>query len=313
MLNRFSTTKNLHDLLSTIETNNVTFRTLSAEEIERINAILAANLPGVDMKVSSGVTFDKMVDMLGHIINNKKEEPSMKNGTNEIKTNINLAVEEIYAKWEQAKNNVKVKAGQTAEAFVTETDEQTNKVKEGLDTVLEFADKQLGLSMLKHNIAEILQAGGDGTTKKDLFKMADKCREQINKFINRIERYGSPETANTLKELFGLMRKEDLFTKFFSTLNWIANKVARKLRKILQIDEEKSIIGAICRSLAGFGAVIKAGVQIVWTAVKYTAAFITAGLIKLWDWVVHTFRKFAESHKDWKEKKDKVIKEDDEE
>ena len=314
MNNLFINAKTIGDLYEVFTNNKeLSFETATDAELERLTDVFGANVAQVDMpdvpldeagfNYVKDFVINKVKDTIENI--NIVEEKTMKQS--EIKTNFDLAVEEMLGKFDQAKENIKIKAGQTAEEYVQATDDSLNVMKGALGSVLNFVDKQLGFSMLKHNVLEVLEAGGDGSSKKDLFKMAQKCRQQVDKFADRIERYGDHEKAAKLKELFSLMKEEDLFTKFFSTLRWIARKVTRKLGKLFQVDEEKSVIGAICRSLAGFASVLKAGIQIAWNATKFAVSFIAAGLIKFGAWVVNTIRTLVEKSKDWLNKKNEVI------
>lgn len=322
MSNLFINSKTIGDLHE-VFTNNpeISFETATDAELERLADVFNANVAQVDMPdvpldengfnyIKSFVA-DKVNDVIENIENTNPQEIKEENKMGTVKENLNLAIDEMFGKFEQAKQNIKGKAGQTAEEYVQATDDSLNIMKGALGTVLEFVDKQLGFSMLKHNVLAILEAGSNGQTKGDLFAMSKECRVQIDDFIDTVENFGDPDKAEKLKELFGLMKEEDLFTKFFSTLTWISRKVTRKLKKLGQVDEEKSVIGAICRSLAGFAGVIKAGIQIAWNATKFAVSFIAAGLIKFGAWIVNTIRTLVEKSKDWLNKKNQVIEVED--
>ena len=115
--------------------------------------------------------------------------------------------------------------------------------------------------------------------------MARKCREIIEDTIEDIEMFGDPDKAATLKELLGSVKDESIFTMFFSTMVWIAKKVTRKLRKWFQIDDEKSVMGSICKSVSGFVGILRAGAKIVWNTSKFVVSFLVAGVIKVVDFV----------------------------
>ena len=316
-VNRFSTVQNLSDLLDKINTNNIVFRTLSSEEIERINSILSANLPDVEFKVTNSISFEKMLGMLNHIIN--KEGNNMSNvSKSEIKTNLNLATQELFGKLEAAKKAVKVEAGQTYEQYVDKVDDSLNIVKGAFGQALDFIDKQLGFTVLKHNILGIIESGKNIENPKKWSAMAKTCRDQVDAFIYKVETLGDPTKAKKLKELIGTMEDEDIFTKFFTTIKYITEKVTEKLRKWFKIDDEKSVVGAIARSIVGFAGLLKAGLQIVWSAAGFVVSFIVAGAIQIANWIVNAVHDLCSKFKDWDSKKnepvpmDEELKDDDE-
>ena len=77
---------------------------------------------------------------------------------------------------------------------------------------------------------------------------------------------------------------------FFSTVVWVAKKVTRKLRTWFHVDDEKSVIGSICRSIAGFAGILRAGAKIVWNTAKFTVSFLIAGAIKVADFIYRTIK-----------------------
>ena len=122
--------------------------------------------------------------------------------------------------------------------------------------------------------------------------------------LEEIEICGDPEDAETLKILLGNLKGMSIFGKLATTLYWVAKKVARKLRQWFKVDEEGSVLGAICRSLSGLGSILRAGVKLVWNATKFAVSFIVAGALKIFDviksivvsiknWVVEKYNKFT--------------------
>lgn len=213
---------------------------------------------------------------------NNKEEKVMST----IKENMNVAVEEMMGKLMDAKENIKVNAGETKEEYFNKVDDSLNVVKGAFGDVLGKIDSLLGFTELKDDILEIIESGcSENTSKKDLFKMARKCREIIEDTIEDIEMFGDPDKAETLKELLGSVKDESIFKMFFSTIIWIGKKVARKLRKWFKVDEEKSIIGTICRSISGFVSILRAGAKVVWNTAKFAVSFVVAGIIKVADFI----------------------------
>lgn len=218
---------------------------------------------------------------------NNKEEKVMRT----VKENMSAAVEEMMGKCKEAKDNIKVNAGETKEEYFDKVDDSLNVVKGAFAGVLGKIDSLLGYSVLKDDILEIIEAGcNEKTSKKDLFRMSAKCREVIEKKIAKVELLGDPEKAATLKELVGNIKEESIFTMFFSTMVWIGKKVARKLRTWFHIDDEKSVIGSICRSISGFVGILRAGAKIVWNTTKFAVSFLVAGVIKVADFIYRAIK-----------------------
>lgn len=231
------------------------------------------------MVVENGVVVEEVTV---ETTNTNKEEKVMRT----VKENMSAAVEEMVGKFTEAKENIKVGAGETKEEYFNKVDDSLNVVKGAFAGVLGKIDSLLGYSVLKDDILEIIEAGcNEKTSKKDLFRMSAKCREIIEKKIAKVELFGDPEKAATLKELIGNIEEESIFIMFFSTMRWIAKKIARKLRKWFQVDEEKSIIGSICRSIGGFASILRAGAKVVWNTVKFAVSFVVAGVIKIADFI----------------------------
>ena len=231
------------------------------------------------MVVENGVVVEEVTV---ETTNTNKEEKVMRT----VKENMSAAVEEMVGKFTEAKENIKVGAGETKEEYFNKVDDSLNVVKGAFAGVLGKIDSLLGYSVLKDDILEIIEAGcNEKTSKKDLFRMSAKCREIIEKKIAKVELLGDPEKAATLKELIGNIEEESIFIMFFSTMRWIAKKIARKLRKWFQVDEEKSIIGSICRSIGGFASILRAGTKVVWNTVKFAVSFVVAGVIKIADFI----------------------------
>ena len=240
--------------------------------------------------------------------NNKKEEIIMAN----VNENLVGAVGEMLSKFEEAKETVKVNAGETAEEYIERVDDSLNVVKGAFGSVLDIIDAGLGFSALKASILEVIEAGKSGTSKHDLFRMSKKCRELTDKYIQKVTLLGNPDKAKKLKDLLTGLKGESIFTKLFSTLYWIAKKVTRKLRQWFQVDEEKSVIGAICRSLSGFAGVLRAGVVLVWNTAKFAVSFLIAGVVAIADFIISAIKGLVEKLKGWITKKSEPLDEDDE-
>ena len=213
---------------------------------------------------------------------NNEEELIMKTA----KEKMNIAVADMMNKFAEAKESIKVGAGMTKDEYFDRVDNSLNVVKGAFGDILGKIDSLLGYSVLKDDILEIIEAGcSEKTSKKDLFRMSAKCREIIEKKIAKVELLGDPDKAATLKELIGSVKDESIFTMFFSTIIWVTKKVARKLRIWFNVDDEKSVMGSICKSVSGFVGILRAGAKIVWNTSKFVVSFLVAGAIKIADFV----------------------------
>lgn len=221
---------------------------------------------------------------------NNKEEKVMET----VKENMVGAVEEMMGKFAEAKENIKVNAGETKEEYFDKVDDSLNVMKGALGNVLGTLDGVLGYTVLKNSIIDMMEAGSDGKTSgKSLFKMARRCRELIEEEIENLEFWGDEESlkkAVQLKALTEGARGKSIFEAFVSGCIWIAKKVTRKLRAWFHVDDEKSVMGSICKSIAGFAGILRAGIKLVWNTAKFAVSFVVAGVIKVADFVFRTIR-----------------------
>lgn len=221
---------------------------------------------------------------------NNKEEKVM--GT--VKENMVGAVEEMMGKFAEAKENIKVNAGETKEEYFDKVDDSLNVMKGALGNVLGTLDGVLGYTVLKNSIIDMMEAGSDGKTSgKSLFKMARRCRELIEEEIENLEFWGDEESlkkAVQLKALTEGARGKSIFEAFVSGCIWIAKKVTRKLRAWFHVDDEKSVMGNICRSIAGFAGILRAGIKLVWNTAKFAVSFVVAGVIKVADFIYRAIK-----------------------
>lgn len=230
---------------------------------------------------------------------NNKEEKIMKT----VKENMNAAVEEMVGKFTEAKENIKVNAGETKEEYFNKVDDSLNVMKGALGNILDTLDGVLGYTVLKNSILDMMEAGSDGKTSgKSLFKMAKRCRELIEEEIENLEFWGDEESlkkAVQLKALTEGARGKSIFEAFVSGCIWIGKKVIRKLRKWFNVDGEKSVIGSICRSISGFANILRAGVKLVWNTVKFAVSFVVAGVIKVADFIFKAIGTVVNNIKDF--------------
>ena len=236
------------------------------------------------MVVENGVVVEEVTV---ETTNTNKEEKVMRT----VKENMGAAVEEMVGKFAEAKENIKVNAGETKDEYFDRVDDSLNVVKGAFGDVLGKVDSLLGFTVLKDKVLAVIESGcNENTSKKDLFKMARKCREIIEEDIEEIELIGNPDDAETLKELLGSVKGESIFKMFFSTMVWIGKKVTRKLRAWFHVDDEKSVIGSICRSISGFVGILRAGAKIVWNTTKFAVSFLVAGIIKVADFIYRAIK-----------------------
>lgn len=329
-INRFSSCKTLSDLYTVFNnTDAFDYNSLSQEELDRVAIVFEANIPDkADMpdrpltKAGYELIWNITIDTVEGVTNNTEETINPTNNEEEtimpgtVKTNVELAVEEMMGKFTEAKENLKVNAGETKEEYIEKVDDSLNVMKGALGTALNVLDKTLGYSVLKSAILDVMEAGTDGkSSKKDLFKMARKCRELIEEEIKNLEFWGDEESfkkAIQLKALTEDERGKSIFESFVVGVIWISKKVTRKLRQWFKVDDEKSVLGAICRSIAGFASILRAGVQIVWNAGKFAVSFVIAGVVKFVDWIVNAIKSVVAKIKDWATKKDEVLEVEDE-
>lgn len=314
MVNRFNKCKTLADLYDAFGTEVADYNNLTKEELERIALVFEANRPnGIDMPdtplTEAGYTFvwNVTVDTIETIMK-KEEERVMTGTTGTVKGNINAAVEEMMEKFTSAKENIKGGVKTTTEEYVEKVDDSLNVVKGAFADVLGILDRGLGYTTFKNNILAVIEAGQNGTSKHDLFRMAKKCRELTEEYIQEVELLGNPGDAGKLKDLMEGTKGKSIFTTFFATLYWIGRRAFKTLRNILQLDNDKSILGAICRSVAGFVGVIRAGIRLVWNTAKFAVSFIAAGVIIVADIIMSAIKMVASKLKNWAEVKGLPIK-----
>lgn len=273
-------------------------------------------------KVSFKLAIADLVNIIqgDNAINIKEDTIMMNNPTNQ---NMEMAMEEMQKKagigelLKETKDavihGVISKTHKTKEQYVQQVDESANVVKGAMVVTLDKMSAVLGYNALKESILGIIEAG-TCNGKTDLFAMAEECRKRIDLEVETLLAWGSEEDfrkAAQLKALSKDQRGKSIFEALVSMLIWIAKWVAKTLRKWFQVDNEKSIIGALCRALSGFAAVVREGVKLVWHTAKFGVSFVIAGAIKLGVWIINTFKTFCEGIKGWFNKKNEMI--DDEE
>lgn len=326
--NRFERCTTLKDLYERFNDDTREYSNVSVAELETIAKVFGANvdvreMPDVPL-TDKGYTYiwNYVVDTV------EQEEKAMMNtnlNPNEtinntpnkedkgMKSKVNAAVEEMMSRFQEAKDNIKMQAGETKEEFVERTDESLNIMKDALGNTLNVIDNIVGYSLIKEAVLDMIDASMDGaSSKKDLFKMARKCREIIEREIKNLEFWGDEESfrkAVQLKALTEDERGKSIFESFAVGVIWITKKVFRKLN-IQSDSEKKGIFASICKGIGAFARVIRAGVKIVWNAVKFAASFVVSGIIIVADFIYHAIKTAVEKIKNWSAEKFQKVTED---
>ena len=190
--------------------------------------------------------------------------------------------------------NIMNDANRTKERYIDETDEDFNNIKDSFIGVLNSIGEITGLSTFVDAINAIIEAGTDGkTSKKDLFKMAEKCSECIEEEIEFIKDCGDEEDLKrvlTLKSSIENRRGKNIFEMFAAVCVWIANKITAKFASWGAKGQEKNVFDTICRSIAKVASLLRSGVLIVFKTGKLIASFVIAGIIKIGDIVFRAIR-----------------------
>ena len=197
--------------------------------------------------------------------------------------------------------NIMNDANRTKERYIDETDEDFNNIKDSFISVLNSIGEITGLSTFVDAINAIIEAGTDGkTSKKDLFKMAEKCSECIEEEIEFIKDCGDEEDLKrvlTLKSSIENRRGKNIFEMFAAVCVWIANKITAKFASWGAKGQEKNVFGTICRSIAKVASLLRSGVLIIFKTGKFIASFVVAGIIKIGDIVFRAIRSLYNSIK----------------
>ncbi len=223
-------------------------------------------------------------------INNQEEEIMMKiNETKEVK-----AVQELLEKAGIAVEDIKVTAGETVEEYIEKADGSLDVLKSGFEKAVNTLDSITGFSLVKESVCKIMEAGTkNGVSAKSMKKMARECRDLVEKeqafLIKCADKVTDEKAKGKLKEKIAKLdsllnlcgRRISIFEAIVIAMIALAKKVAKTLRRLFQIDEEKSIIGAIFRGLSELGGILRAGIKLVWNTIEFGASFVIAGVVKV--------------------------------
>ena len=199
--------------------------------------------------------------------------------------------------------NIMNDANRTKERYIDETDEDFNNIKDSFVGVLNSIGEITGLSTFVDAINAIIEAGTDGkTSKKDLFKMAEKCSECIEEEIEFIKDCGDEEDFKRvlmLKSSIENGRGKNIFEMFAAVCVWIANKITAKFVSWGAKGQEKNVFGTICRSIAKVASLLRSGVTIIFKTGKFIASFVVAGIIKIGDIIFRAIRSLYNNIKEF--------------
>lgn len=202
-------------------------------------------------------------------------------------------------------------AKKTKEQYVNENQDAANVVMGAMTEVANKTKDILGYDTVKNDLLGILEAGGENG---DLFLIAEDWRKRVDDEIKLLKAWGDQDSLKKAMQLEALTKDErgkSIFESLAAGLIWAAKWMAKKLKQWFQVDNEKSILGAICRSLAGIASVLREGVKLVWNTAKYLVSFPVAILIKVGNWIFTAIKALFEKVKGWFTKKDELIEEED--
>ena len=245
-------------------------------------------------KLNEAVNEKEMISM---IENTAKEMNGEEKGFSKVKEAFN----NFKNTSKDSMRNIMNDANRTKERYIDETDEDFNNIKDSFIGVLNSIGEITGLSTFVDTINAIIEAGTDGkTSKKDLFKMAEKCSECIEEEIEFIKDCGDEEDLKrvlTLKSSIENGRGKNIFEMFAAVCVWIANKITAKFASWGAKGQEKNVFGTICRSIAKVASLLRSGVSIIFKTGKFIASFVVAGIIKIGDIVFRAIRSLYNSIK----------------
>lgn len=343
MTNRFTNCKNLRDLYNVFCENPVNYNALLQDELDRIAIVFEANIPEhMDMPdvplTEAGYTYiwNVVVDIVEmeddsmnkETMNNvntnddaltqatidmfKKMEDDLMNKDINVKVTVDNAINNI----KNAASSAKVHLGDDKENFINRCDDAINDIKNNISPILSVIDDALGLTSLKDEICSIMYETLDGTkSKNSFFKMADKCREAINKKIEFISIADPDDKLGKVAALRYLIAEDSegnkiigtqtIWMAFAKTIVWICKKVHRKLTKWFGLNPEENIFGAVGSSIAKvfatIGNIAKNIGKVAGTLVTFVGSYAIAGVIKIAQIVVAAFKWVASKIKGWYE------------
>lgn len=227
--------------------------------------------------------------------------------------NMSAAVEKIMKSFEEAKDSVKIKEGETVEENINKTDNALNKLKGGLSDIIEGIDQALGLSLLKNSLLAIIEASNKATSASSFKEMARKCRELIDEEIENLEFWGDSESlkkAAQLKELTTDDRGKCIFESFAASCIYIGKKIVKRFKKWFNNTDEKSVWRTIGRGIGAIVPILKKGIKFVWNATEFVISYTVAGVLKATEYLFDAIKSLASKAKNWVAVKGEKLKAD---
>ena len=353
MTNRFTNCKNLRDLYNVFCENPVNYNALLQDELDRIAVVYEANIPeNMDMPdvplTEAGYTYiwNVVVDIVEMEDDSMNKETmnnvtvdnnaltqatvdmfkKMENDFMNKDINVKVTVDKAIHNMKDAVNSAKVHIGDDKEDFINRCDDAINNVKNNMAPVLSIIDDALGLSGLKDEICSIMyETLDDATSKNSFFKMAEKCRETVNRKIEIISIVDPEDKLGKVAALRYLVAEDSegnkivgtqtIWMAFAKSLVWICKKVHRKLTKWFGTNPESNIFGSVGSSIAKvfgvIGNVIKNVAKVTGTLILFIGSYVVAGVMKLTQFVIGAFKWIVSKVKGWYEAaKNKVTEED---
>ena len=232
-----------------------------------------------------------------------------------IKDNNNMAdaVKKVMKSFEEAKDDIKIKDGETVEENINKTDDALNKLKGGLSEIINGIDQALGLSLLKNSLLAILEASNEATSASSFNKMADKCREIIDEEIENLEFWGNSDSLKKAAQLRALTeddRGKCIFESFASSCIYIGEKVVKRFRKWFNNTDEKSVWRTIGKGIGAIVPILKKGIKYIWNVTEFVVSYAIAGAIKITEYLFNAVKSLASRAKNWVAVKGEKLKAD---
>ncbi len=201
-------------------------------------------------------------------------------------------------------NDTNVKEGETKEEYVNRMEANVDMLHNGFNKVLTAMADATGFTFIKDSIYKIMDAGLEGSDKgkKDLYKMVDKYKALVQEELDFMAAIGNEQSikdAIMLKAYTEDERGKSIFESFFGAIVWIGKRVARKLRQWFKIDDESSIMNALCRKLSFIGNTLRKGGRFVFNAFNLLMGYVVAGSIKVVETITNFLISAFNKVKEW--------------
>lgn len=298
--NRFSSCKTLKDLQKTME--QVNYSTLSLEEIERIKAVFAANLPDEqELYLSNSLEYSALVAKITAFENKpkltfSKEENIMNANTNPTIKNpdgsfnkdaIKDIIQNIAEDLSKIKSDTKEDIADNVES-----------IKTHLTSVSGILDI-LGLSKLKADYDKVVYAGmNENGHVVHLDKMVAEISKLFREEIKRLDFWATDKTlaqSFTLKALIGEeYGTKNIFQAISATLlNVIKRGIEFVMNKFKMAEENAKsvVIKAILKGIRSVFSALIQGAIIVLKVVGKAISFVLCGVTAICHWAYNTFKK----------------------